>query len=900
MTLRKTENRFTVARLTNLCLALILLCSVSLVFVFVRNFHLISSNFSEMSIRENNSRLRDNVHLYLREYESVLLSARAGVSSYMSQQPVDLKRLQRYLEEASHAAEDISILHCTTNEVWNRPGGFAVFSQPWDIPHDWDNTDRPWFLAAKRTQGRRVAYSKPYLNAITGDIILDISISVNDEIGNDIGVVSASITIEALNAMLGRVASLEGQRVYLVDIDGAFVVHPDKEMVARGNFFNEAGLEGYSNHILYADQFPVTDKDMTVYSSSIPGTGWFVVSIIPTRQIYSSINAQILSMFLTPMLKIFFMLLVVLISLLIIIRRESKDKLAAERETREKDYFIARMSHEIRTPMNAVIGMSELAQQDYGTLRGLEHISGIKNAGASLLTIINDILDFTKIESGRLELIAAPYDTASMLNDVLTIIRVQIAQRPLKLIVESAPDIPRGLIGDAVRVKQVLLNLLGNAVKYTDTGQVRLSIHASKEEAAGVVRLTFVVEDSGIGIKPEDMPKLFSDFSRIDEKRNSAIEGTGLGLSISRNLCKLMEGDIGASSEYGKGSVFTATMVQTVADWAPMGDVTAVSAAQTAAQRASFIAPEAEVLVVDDIPNNLLVAEGLLRPYKMRVFTCLSGREAIELVKARSFDLVLMDHMMPEMDGMGTMHAIRALGGRFVELPIVALTAHAVNGMKEMFLEGGFDDFLSKPIETDKLDELLLRWIKTEKQQNVQEGESLFDPAPMTGKAGITGAIQAEWAAQQLDMLNHYRWHFENGLPVDEEYFKKFSVLTEAMGMTDLAELGRRGDTEEIRRLLPDAYEALVEAASRIPARANTMDAPPTQLKDTLSRLKTALDKGDEESAYTVMRELRAMTDLSAPAMELYFFLCDTLLMGETEKAAGGLSVWMNIFRRAA
>ncbi|MCL2011155.1 MAG: ATP-binding protein, partial [Synergistaceae bacterium] len=483
---------------------------------------------------------------------------------------------------------------------------------------------------------------------------------------------------------------------------------------------------------------------------------------------------------------------------------------------------------------------------------------------------------FTKIESGRLELTPAPYETASMLNDVLTIVRVQVkekAEKPLELIVEADPAIPCGMIGDAGRVKQVLLNLMSNAVKYTNEGFIRFS--ASGERVAeNTVRLTFMVEDSGIGIKPEDMPKLFGDFTRFDEKRNSAIEGAGLGLSITRSMCRAMKGDITASSEYGKGSVFTATLIQDVADWEPVGDLPAVSATVAAPQRITFVAPDARVLVVDDLPTNLMLAKGLLRPYKMSVFTCLNGREAVNLAATRSFDLVLMDHMMSEMDGMEAMQAIRALGERFAELPIVVLTAHAISGMKEMFLAGGFDDFLSKPIETDKLDAMLKRWIPAGKQQNVPEGMEI--------PPNMVGAAKAELGIQQLDLFNHYRWHFINGLPVDQAYCEKFTALAEALGMTELAAAGRRGDAEEIRRLLPEAYETTARNDG------HTLD----DLEDTLSRLKTALDRDDAQNADAAMEELRSMDGLSASARELYFFLYNAILMGDTEKAAGGLDVW--------
>ena len=909
---QKTKHRLSfVGRLTSFCVVLILLCAVSVTVTFFRKSHFISYGYVEMSINESNFHLRDSVLAYLREHENLLLSIKVGASHFMSQNPIDLENLRQYLEDVSHVLNDVSTLYCVTNEVWNQPGGYAVFSRPWDIPRDWNNTERLWFTAAKKAQGG-VAYSNPYIDVITGDVVLNMSTNIYDKNGKDIGVVSESIAIETLNSMLRGAALLEGQQVFLIDAGGVFVAHPDKDMIALGNFFHETGLEKYRNEILSADPFSATDKGMAVYSSPIAAAGWFVVSVIPTEQIFSFVNNRIAELFLPPMTISFFMLLIVLISLMIITRRESRDKLTAERLTREKDYFIARISHEIRTPMNAVIGMSELAQQDYGTPRGLEYISGIKNAGASLLAIINDILDFSKIESGRLEIAEATYETASMLGDALAIIRVQVkkkTEKPLELFVEADPAIPRGMIGEAGRVKQVLLNLLSNAIKYTNEGFIRFS--ASGERVSeNTVRLTFMVEDSGIGIKPEDMPKLFGDFTRVDEKRNSAIEGAGLGLSITRSLCRAMGGDVTASSEYGKGSVFTATLTQTVNDWTPMGNVIVTSAPQVEEQRATFVAPDAEALVVDDFPNNLAVTEGLLRAYKMRVFTCMNGREAINLAKARSFDLVLMDHMMPEMDGMEAMQAIREFGGRFAELPIVALTAHAISGMKEMFLASGFSDFLSKPIETDKLDALLRRWIPAEKQQNVPEhmgkiAETAFAPAPL--KMG--GINKIELAAQRLDLLNHYRWHFVNDLPADQAYYEKFTALVETVAaetvdvpqhvrvvIADLAAAGRRGDAEEIRRLLPNAYDAIAYATRE---ERTTKDFC-LSMGDTLLRLKMALDQGDAQSVEVAMDKLRAMDDLSTPVHELYLFLYDALFMDETEEAAEGLAVWMKIFGRTA
>ncbi|MCL2075901.1 MAG: ATP-binding protein [Betaproteobacteria bacterium] len=420
----------------------------------------------------------------------------------------------------------------------------------------------------------------------------------------------------------------------------------------------------------------------------------------------------------------------------------------ADKASRAKSDVLARMSHEIRTPMNAIIGLNELARREHGTPRALEYNMGIKRAGNSLLEIINDILDFSKIESGLLSIIAAPYDAASMFNDVLTVLSIKMTEKDITLTTDISNSIPGVMIGDAGRVKQILFNLLSNAVKYTEEGFVKLTV-SGERTSENAIRLTMTVEDSGIGIREEDLPKLFGEFARVDEKRNSAIEGTGLGLPIARNLCRAMGGDIVAASEYGKGSVFTATLTQCVDDWEPVLDVAAIGEQRIHSgqfhdhnDNIRFTAPEADVLLVDDSASNLIVAEGLLRPYQVRVTTCKNGRDAVELAQTRDFDLVLMDHMMPEMDGVEATIAIRALGGRFTKLPIVALTANVISGMREKFLENGFDDFLAKPIEIPLLDSALKKWLPAEKlRSTMEEGERKAAGYALPEIPGVDAAV---------------------------------------------------------------------------------------------------------------------------------------------------------------
>ena len=402
--------------------------------------------------------------------------------------------------------------------------------------------------------------------------------------------------------------------------------------------------------------------------------------------------------------------------------RDAKQQ--ADKANRAKSEFLANMSHEIRTPINAIMGMNEMVLRESGDKSIRAYAQDIESASQSLLALINDILDFSKVEAGKMDIVLARYELSSVLSDVVNMVQLKAENKDLAFSVEVDENLPSGLWGDPTRVRQIMINILNNAVKYTQSGSVTLRVTSQsaidsdeKETNYPQIVLNIQVIDTGIGIKEEDRAKLFQNFVRLDVSRNRNIEGTGLGLALTWRLVQLMGGQILVDSVYGKGSTFTVLLPQKVTNAEPLGDFKQQHEKRLAERQQyheKFIAPEARILAVDDNQMNRTVVKSLLKATKVQVTLADSGKACLEDLRQGKFDLVLLDHMMPDMDGIETLNHIRE--EKLAEgVPIIALTANAIVGSRDRYIEAGFTDYLSKPIRGQDLEMMLSRYLPAEK-----------------------------------------------------------------------------------------------------------------------------------------------------------------------------------------
>jgi len=389
-----------------------------------------------------------------------------------------------------------------------------------------------------------------------------------------------------------------------------------------------------------------------------------------------------------------------------------------EAANKAKSEFLANMSHEIRTPINAIMGMNEITLRESSEEGTIQNSTRIQEASNNLLGLVNNILDFSKIESGNMEIICENYRFSKVLNDCYNLVHLRAENKGLAFKIVNDPQIPENLYGDCFHLTQVISNLLTNAVKYTKQGQIELSA-GFEPLPDNRINLIISVKDTGMGIAREDMDKLFRNFQRLDERHNRTIEGTGLGLAIAARLMDQMDGTIEAVSELNKGSTFTIKLPQTVKDDVKIGEFSVryeekLNQSGTG-YKEKFKAPAAHILVVDDVKINLMVVKGLLKATEVQLDTALSGAEALKLTDQQKYDVILMDHMMPEMDGIETLHALRERNNINSGTAVIVLTANAIKGADEKYLAEGFDDYLSKPVNGAELEQKLIKYIPEEK-----------------------------------------------------------------------------------------------------------------------------------------------------------------------------------------
>ncbi len=553
--------------------------------------------------------------------------------------------------------------------------------------------------------------------------------------------------------------NVELEYVYCIkeDTPGNFIFIMDTDPVSPASYgdsveYTEA-LAQAGRGTASVDEVPYTDQWGSFYSAYSPvfdSTGkvvGIVVADFSSDWFDGQLASQTRSMVLGYAVILLFSLLFAGVLSFLIVKPYVKaqgelleEKVRAESASNAKSDFLANMSHEIRTPINAVLGMNEMIiREDNRALdvaesdpmlvqEALENINvyagDVKKAGHNLLAIVNDILDFSKIEAGRMELAEAPYQLSSLINDINNMIMFKAQDKGLVFNVEADPSLPDELSGDEVRVRQILTNLLNNAVKYTEKGSVILKLRGKKQDENTLI-LTIVVWDTGIGIKPEDKEQLFNKFERLEMDRNSTVEGTGLGLAITHNLIELMGGNIEVESEYGKGSIFTVNIPQKIVSGSTLGDLQTRlkdNAPGNRPYKESFRAPDATILIVDDTRINLTVAVNLLKNTKMKIDTATSGEEAVNMASKTRYDVIFMDQRMPGMNGTEAFHKIRETeNGASKDVPVICLTADAVIGAKERYLSEGFSDYLTKPIDNFALENMLMKYLPEEKVELVNE-----------------------------------------------------------------------------------------------------------------------------------------------------------------------------------
>jgi len=638
----------------------------------------------------------------------------------------------------------------TTHGYFFKWGGKYINARKWTPPDDFLPENEPWYQKAIDAKGK-IVVSEPYKSLITETNIITFSRCIIDDNDNPLAIICIDIELNRIYKYAVSINLTNSSYGILISNDLQIIAHQESYFIGKKLYDIDSGISSLAGELALSKNISERRLKNYMYEDSVVyfikiKYGWFLGIVIPVNEYYKSVNQM--AAFLILLGSILAWALCTMLYYL------AQAKIKSDIRTQQKSNFLATMSHEIRTPLNAILGMTEIQMQNAEHPPATsEAFLKINNSGNLLLNIINDILDLSKIEAGKLELVPIKYEVARLVNDIIQLNYIRYVSKPIEFKIEIDENIPSYLIGDDLRIKQILNNLLSNAFKYTDKGEVKLSVKAEFLGRGGtvLVSLIFEVSDTGQGMTSEQVNKLFDEYTRFNMEANRTTEGAGLGMTITKNLVDLMYGKINVKSEVGKGSTFTIKIPQRT-DGKGISGVIGKEIAENLSQfkqnnsiqikKAQIIheyMPYGSVLIVDDVETNLYVAKGLMLPYGLKIDIASSGFEAIDKIKeGATYDVVFMDHMMPKMDGIETTKQLRKMG---YAKPIVALTANALTGQAEIFLSNGFDDFISKPIDIHQLNRTINKLIRDKQPSEVIEA-ALKEKAEMDKKRTLSQGFQ--------------------------------------------------------------------------------------------------------------------------------------------------------------
>ena len=665
----------------------------------------------------------------------------------------------------------------------------------WIPPKSFDPRSRGWYKTAIKAGGKTAIVS-PYIDAQTRSVIITICKLMNDAVNYTVDnrdVLALDVKVDHITSTM-KEQNIGGKGYgMVVDSTGFIIAHQSPENNGKnikdlyGLTIPESIMEEGGGKI----NTSIEGEQSTLFISTVMGQ-WYVIFVIKDSELFSDLQTQVL---VNVIISLGIFLLISLFYYLsykneqvynlrmeeMTINRQKQEyeaevlrleKVAADEANKAKGSFLADMSHEIRTPINAILGMNEMILREADDPGIREYARNIGASGKNLLALINSILDFSKIEDGKMEIVPVHYSVSEMITYLVNSISERARGKGLELIVNADPTLPSELYGDDTRINQVIMNLLTNAVKYTHEGSVTLTLKAGERQDDDITILV-EVRDTGIGIKKSEMGKLFESFERLDVVRNRNIEGTGLGMSITTRLLKLMDSELKVQSKYGEGSVFSFEIKQKIVNDTPLGDYKMMSYEDEIREtyNEAFHAPDAHILIVDDTKMNIIVATGLLKSTGIKIDSAMNGQDAIALADKNVYDVIFLDQRMPGMDGTETLKLMKASAeGKNKDTPVICLTADAISGAKEKYIEIGFTDYLTKPVNGLSLEQILLKHLPKEKIETGSSYPALTE-AGLDTDAGLQGFNGDREFYQSI--LAEYTFDYDERYAKLQEFYNK-------------------------------------------------------------------------------------------------------------------------------